>query len=501
MKFNEKTFREVVESTRGTSKKVRNLAGGEAYTVSPKLELYKRVMTWLVAEPKFYGNIGTETQKIIELINEIGKTDPYFVPKLAVYARNVMYLRSAPVFLLVMSLKTPSRKIIRRYVPVIVRRPDEILEALSLYKMANGRIGSLPNQFRKGLQDTYPSFDEYQFGKYYGRGRKITQKNAIRIIHPTPRTPEQRRLYRKIRHDGLETPRTWETVLSDWRGNFETKADAWRHVIPNMGYFAKVRNLRNLLQERVSLDNVVSHIANPRAIAKSRMFPYRFYIARKFIAPLRDVDEFEKQKAIKALNEALDSSADNMPLMKGKTAIFSDLSGSMNRSVTKMSDMNRDELGALTSATLYKRAENGIVGVFATDYKTLTLNPADSILSLAQEISRALPGGNTNGHLALDYLLQNRIKVDRAIFVTDEMLWTHRYTRESFRRSWTHYRQYSPETILYIIDIAGYGSSLVPEGSPNVVQISGYSDKIFKYIPIYENYGSNPLDTIESIKV
>ena len=81
-----------------------NLAGGVAYKPSDKVELVKRVLTWYVAEPKFYGNTTDETVRIMELVNRIGREDPEFILKLAVFARNVMYLRSAPVFLLVEGL-------------------------------------------------------------------------------------------------------------------------------------------------------------------------------------------------------------------------------------------------------------------------------------------------------------------------------------------------------------------------------------------------------------
>src|SRR5699024_2604305 len=68
---------------------------------------------------------------------------------------------------------------------------------------------------------------------------------------------------------------TWEAVA----GKIGLDAKTWEALIPNMGYMALLRNLRNFEKEGVSdtvLDEVARRLADPEEVAKSRQLPFRF---------------------------------------------------------------------------------------------------------------------------------------------------------------------------------------------------------------------------------
>jgi len=144
-----------------------NKEGGVAFKANAKTELTLRTLTWLVNEPKFYGN-STENTEIKNLIASVAQEDPEFILQLSLYARKEMYLRSAPIFLLVEAAANQSCKpYLKQYTPNIISRVDELTETIALFIQRNGQIGSrgkasLPNSLKTGLAEAFHNFNEYQ---------------------------------------------------------------------------------------------------------------------------------------------------------------------------------------------------------------------------------------------------------------------------------------------------------------------------------------------------
>src|SRR5574341_1285781 len=167
-----------------TAAETTNYEGGRAFIASPEIELYNRISSYLVKEPKFYGDVNTEIEKIFDLIKIVHSINPQFILKLAVYARNELYLRSAPILLLGAAalLKTPE---LRSYVPSIIKRADELIEIISYFVLQNDNIGNLsphtmlPNPLRRGLADVFHRFDKYQLSKYNHNNSKVTMQDVI----------------------------------------------------------------------------------------------------------------------------------------------------------------------------------------------------------------------------------------------------------------------------------------------------------------------------------
>jgi hypothetical protein len=108
-------------------------------------------------------------------------------------------------------------------------------------------------------------------------------------------------------------------------GAIKPSQEVWNAILYQMPTFALLRHLNTLLRSGVladqkNLDYVVGRLVDQDALRKARILPFRFATA------FRQVNEPELRDA---LREAVDLTFDNLPDMSGRTAIFLDISGSM----------------------------------------------------------------------------------------------------------------------------------------------------------------------------
>jgi len=135
---------------RGASK-TTNHEGATAYTLSPELELYATAVTSMLSD-KFYEGKNDETLSRITAL--MRRVSPEFAAKLAVYAREKMYLRSLPLVLTVELAKIHrGDNLVSRLTSRVVQRADEITELLAFYAQSNGRedvkkLGKLSKQIQ-----------------------------------------------------------------------------------------------------------------------------------------------------------------------------------------------------------------------------------------------------------------------------------------------------------------------------------------------------------------
>src|ERR1700753_2316021 len=126
MKFNFKT----------KAPAARNHEGARAYKMVPEMELYAAVATAGLSD-QFYE---ASDEKLVRLRKLIANTDDAFVARLAVYAREQMYLRSIPLVLVVEMAKTHKGDVlVSRLTNRVIQRTDEIAELLSYYAIAIDR--------------------------------------------------------------------------------------------------------------------------------------------------------------------------------------------------------------------------------------------------------------------------------------------------------------------------------------------------------------------------
>ncbi|MBG9374766.1 TROVE domain-containing protein [Panacibacter sp. DH6] len=506
MKFNFRIKNAVKETT--------NYEGAKAFVLTPAMELYTAVVTASLSN-QFYETADSRLQRICDLIE---KNDPEFVAKLAIYAREAMYLRSIPLVLTVeLAKRHNGNDLVSRLTNRVVQRADEVTELLSYYSLSNGRdnvkqLNRLSKQLQKGLAAAFNKFDEYQFAKY-NRDASVKLRDALFLVHPKAKDDAQQALFDKIVKDELQAPYTWEVELSALgqqkfdsaevkQAAFRTK---WEELIfsNKLGYMATLRNLRNILGAAVSkeaLKKVCDYIANEKAVANSKQLPFRFLSAYRELKELRNGNV---SKVLDALEDAVAFSAANIAGYDADTrvVIAADVSGSMQQALSSKSKVQNYDIGLMLAMLLQNRCENVITGMFGDTWKVMNV-PKKNILANVDAFYRreGEVGYSTNGYLVIKDLLRRKKAVDKVMMFTDCQLWNSNNTSETIAGLWKQYKHIAPQAKLYLFDLAGNGNTPLNIVRDDVFLVAGWSDKIFDILAAIEK-GSDALTKINSITI
>ncbi|MEO0895544.1 MAG: TROVE domain-containing protein [Bacteroidota bacterium] len=487
-----------------------------AYELRDKMKLYTASVTTLLGD-SFYEKEDVRLKRIRDLVRSLAKSNPLFVAKLAAYTRNKMYLRTVPLVLMAELAKVHNGDdLVRRGLNKVIQRPDEITEILAYYQMINPsegtkKLGKLSKQVQKGIADAFNKFDEYQFAKY-DRKTAVSLKDALFLTHPKAINETQQEIFDKIVQGKLSVPYTWETELSKvGQEEFSTEAakkaafrEKWEELIfsEKLGYMALLRNLRNLLEYKISKEGIqkaAKLLADPIRVRKSRQLPFRFYSA------YQEVEKHTSGLApifLEALEEAMKASIENL---KGfdidtRLLIASDVSGSMMQPISLRSKVHMIEIGLLLSSIMRSRSAQVINGIFGETYKIVQL-PKKGIMSNVQRMRKMNVGYSTNGYLILKDLIERKVVVERILVFTDCQLWNSTtYSNETMAAYWSAYKEISPKAKIYLFDLAGYGTAPLDIIRQDVYLISGWSEKIFDVLESLEQ-AEKTLKMIEQIEI
>jgi 60 kDa SS-A/Ro ribonucleoprotein len=139
-----------------------------------------------------------------------------------------------------------------------------------------------------------------------------------------------------------------------------------------IGYFALLRNLRNILEQASELvPDAVSLLTDEKLIRSSLVLPFRFLTAMEEI---EQCDGWGVREVLGGISVAIDKATANVPKLHGETLVVLDGSGSMAGKPIK--------IGSLFAAVLIK-ANNADYMTFSDDARYQTYNPLDSTITIA----------------------------------------------------------------------------------------------------------------------
>lgn len=486
-----------------TQNTTTNYGGAKSFVMSPKSELVQRVITCYWNEPKFYEQGEKTATAIIELIQEVAKKDPEFVLQLAKTIRNDPFnMRTVSVVMWVEAglndrvralRDTEGRSLVALYAPSIIRRADELTEAMAYLIQQVGQIGSngdgsIPAGIKKGLARAFENFDEYQFAKYRGSG-DVKLKDVMKLVRPKPRAIELRgkkftkkqrsELYKNIISDVLRQDTTWESILSSEGRSAET----WNKIIAmgnEVSLMALTRNLRNMMQVGANIDPVLARLQNEKEVLRSKQHSYRYYTAYKMI---EQEGNKKSGKIMEALERAIEISAGNLPQLGGSTAVLIDLSGSMSSTLSNESIIQYRDIGCLMGAISHYISDESVVIPFSESAKIVPLSKNNSIISNLEKISRTYNGSSTNTWLAIQKLLDENIKVDRILNFTDMQSYGAREVNAVLNE---YRKRINPNVWFYDINLAGYGTCEADPHNPRNINLAGWTPQILNFIQANE---------------
>lgn len=455
-----------------TTTKTKNFEGGDAYSVSHEEELYLLACSSFL-EDKFYEKASTQLQRIKDLVP---KCNPQFVANLTIYVREKMNLRSI-THVLAVELARSHKGLAKRVIERICVRADDMTEILAYQINQYGK--PIPAQIKKGLAAAFGKFNEYKLAKY-NRDGAVKLKDVLFLSH-APRTE----LTDKVVNDTLAVPNTWEVRLSGSKG--ENKAAIWKELVLSgeIGYMALIRNLRNILAEcdGETIEIICNRIQDKDQVANSRQLPFRFYSAYR---ELKGVTSPYTGRVMEALEKACELSATNLPIT-GTSLITSDVSGSMETSLSSKSKVRLIDIGLVMSGVLKGIAPNSITSIFGDEFKIKNFT---GCFGLANSYREGEVGYSTHGYLAVDYLNKKKIKVDNIFFFTDTQMYGGSLQAEidKYKKNINH------NVRVYIFTLGGYPEVAARGG--NIYSISGWSEGVFAYIDAI----SQSKDVLQSIR-
>ncbi len=466
--------------------KTVNLAGGQAFVQSPKMQLASLLLTSF-AQDQFYRDA---KQTFSDLNQLLAKVEPEFAAKAAVYARTAFGMRSITHLLAVeLGMYASGKSWAKGFYEKVVIRPDDMTEITALMLAQNG--AKLPNALRKGFAKAFDKFDGYQLAKYRGEGKAVKLVDVVNLVRPVPveRNAEALRL---LVEGTLRNTDTWEAKLTEAGRAAETdaekselKAEAWAELIGKrkIGYFALLRNLRNIAEQAPELIPAACELlTDKRLIGKSLVLPFRFATAMEAVQAAGIED---KRPLLKALNRAVDLALANVPVLPGKTLVVLDDSGSM---------MGKPiQIGSLFAAVLYRSNDADLMR-FSDDAAYVRQNPDNPVMTIAEQLVKNARMSGTNFNAIFQTAKR---KYDRIVILSDMQGWM---GGGAPTKAFEAYKaRTGAEPFVYSFDLQGYGSLQFPE--PKVFALAGFSEKVFDLMGMLERDPAALVKEIERVEL
>ena len=455
-------------------------------------ELVYAVLTFLAGEHR---QNGVNEERILQLAEQLASEDPVFLLRLTAYARRECALRSVSHLLAAVTGRhAPAYA--KAAIRAAARRPDDLCGILSDYKRIYGK--PFPNALRKGLAETFRTFDADSLARYRGGRGSVTLRDLVRICHPAPENEVQEKLFRRIARGELAAPFSWQTELSA-RGNTR---EVWDELIRSgeLGYFDMLRNLRSMFRTGADVGPVLAVLSDPARAKEAELFPYRIYSA--YLALKRE--GFLTAEAEQALEKAAMASVAGLPRIPGRTLIVVDVSGSMREKVSPRSSVTWADLAGFCASTAGFLCERSTTFRFSSAKDShpgyVVYEGMNGGLLETANGTVSLPGALTDMHLPFRWALEedrDPAPLDRMIFLSDNQC---NVGKLSLHEDMEKYRrEKNPELWIHAVDLQGRGAG--PFRGERFNLLAGWSSSLFRLIPMVEQGLGTFTDQIASYPV
>jgi hypothetical protein len=506
----------------------RTALGGVAYTRDTKSELFLLAVTNFVGVRTFHESAAARDGRFEKLVHAVAVADPEWTLGFVTWLRKGGNMRSASLVAgaeacraLLAAGNTDGWA--RKLISAPLQRADEPGEMLSYWaqysEVKAGKALKLHKPVKRGVADAIKRlYTEFNYLKWNSGGRPFA--DAIELTHPSaPGQALPGRLFKHIvdeRHNRpkvdippaghpgqlrapgrgetdptvwLDTARlkaagmTWEDAMSAVGGKLPKK-DVWEAMIPNMGLFALVRNLRNFSEAGIGKNfrNLIAlKLDDEEEVRKSMMFPFRFLAAYR--AAGSDLNW------VYPLEQALNHSLSNVPSLPGRTLILVDQSPSMfpgpyyagNRADAPKPDISYADQAKTFGAALALRAENADLVQYGFKSDKVAYRRGESLLKVMERFNQR---DGTDTPAAARTFFKGH---DRVIVLTDEQTtsWIEHGQHRYAPGDWASRVGIPQETPIYTVNLAGYKAAHLA-GTPGRYWFAGMTDQMFSLIPLLE---------------
>ncbi|MEO0870126.1 MAG: TROVE domain-containing protein, partial [Cyanobacteria bacterium J06642_11] len=358
----------------------------------------------------------------------------------------------------------------------------------------------------------------YQLLKYQQR-HGYTHRDALRLFHVKPETPEHQSLYQWATQGWNTVPETppseamgqiwwYERVKQDpsltleaiRQGRLthemiapigEMDQAAWQLLFQDMPLGALLRNVGSLTQLGVlqahkteNLKHLADRLQNKQKLRRARIHPIDILKALKTYESGGKLGRSQKTwvpvpRVMDILEVALERSFDVVK-PTGKTFLHAvDVSGSMSYYTVSSVGLTCCEIATTLALATAKAEKNYIIRGFSTQFRDLKITARDSFSSALKKAQNNNFGG-TDAAVAYDWAIKNKAYVDVFCFWTDSESWAGR--SHPSQRLAAYRRQINPKAKAIYVTLAPYNVSLVDPQDPYSWDFSGFDPAMPKAI-------------------
>lgn len=504
-----------------------NFMGGDSFAISPLRRLETMAASCFFGEPMYYAGQysrkrsvgGRDTSDVLHLnererkmlVVALDLDDPVYAEwraldpvarmekaidsaldhdfentlKLAARLRNEWFIRTTPQVIVVRAanhIKAKGNENFRALARDVIKRMDEPATQLAYQLASFGR--KVPTRLKRLWADALEGASEYELSKYRLESRQVKTVDVVNLCHAN--SPAIDKLMKGELKLGDEI-KTWESIASSG-GGFDAAFEA-------MGHMALLRNLRNLCEKSsIKQTDMGKKLLDTRKGAKQ--LPFRYWSAYN---ALQDAG-CAKKSLLGDVERCMDEALDELPSFKGRVISLCDNSGSAQNSFTsEFGSVRINDIANLTGIMTALKADQGEVGVFGDRLDIIPVKSNESIFTVKEKMDKSARGiGTGTEHgiwLFWDKAIRKSIHYD-AIFVYSDMqaghgglygtggyqdfLWGSRHI--NVPKLVAAYRaKVNKDVKVFLVQVAGYEDTLMPEQYKNTYILGGWSDAIIRY--------------------
>ena len=522
----------------------RNFMGEMAFKMEDKEELISTVMTTFL-QGEYYEKEATKIARIQELLKKVDPLFAAKLAIYARNEgnlRSVTHFVAAEIAKYVSGTDWGKRF----YNRIVVRPDDmsEIVSAYAhINGMSQKDISKIPNAMKGGFKTALERLDAYQLDKYKMKNREVSLIDLIRLFHPKGNQKNAEAFKRLVNGESLEG--LYETKILEKEmtkaGQLtknatedekkEAKHEAISEVLGNvkgMPIMNLIRNLRNIiLYAPDKVEDACEQLRIKDKILNSRLLPFRFATAYAEIEKMTwdkpntdtsiafESDKVEgeltkaqfdslKRSVLDALEDAIQYSVENIPELEGNVAILVDHSGSCrgdaggSSAVSAFSKTSTAMIGNLFGSMMAYRQKNVYIGLFGD--KLIDV-PMDRNMKMLDFNKMSFDKGACCGPCTeagiYDFMrkcIDEKKKVDNVVVFSDcqigsgERGFTPWYGSKlsdrggHFHELFKEFKKLNPMCNWIVVNLRQSGGTSVFDKSMRILNIAGWSDKIFDTI-------------------
>lgn len=494
-----------------------NEASGIAYTLTPKQQLAQLAATGCLNNT-YYADAQSQLDQVLKLAESL---DAEFIAKTAVYARQKGFMKDMPALLLAV--------LAQKDVNMLARVFDQVVDNGKMLRnfaqiIRSGAVGrkSFGNRPKKLMQTWLLTATEKQLLNA-AVGNSPSLADVVKMVHPKPREawraawfawligkPYDREALPPITRAFEDYKQSREGELPNVPFQMLTALDLnsgdWAQIACNGSWQQVRQNLNTFLRHEVfakskNIKMVAEKLRDETAIARARVLPYQLLTAYQATSNQMPSEIRE------ALQDAMETAVQNVPVIQGKVVVCPDVSGSMHSSVTgyrgsATSKTRCIDIAALVSAAMLRTNPQARVIPFEQITVNVQLNPRDSIMTNAEKLAN-IGGGGTACSAPLAMLNREKADVDLVIIVSDNESWADDSqgwgATTSLMKEWDILKRRCPEAKLVCLDIQPYTKAQA-RNRQDILNIGGFSDQVFSLIGSFAKRGMGTDFWVEEIE-